>query len=348
MSASINRRSLLQLGLGGAAGLTLTACGGTAVQAARSASASGDPSAGGSGSASATSGTIGLTYIPNIQFAPWYWALDRGLFTAQGVQATLRHHGAQEGLFTALSAGDEQFAVAGGDEMLQARAQGMDLVSIATVYQRYPVVVIVPSGSSITTLADLRGRRIGVPGKYGETWFGLLVALRSAGLTQADVDVQAIGYTQQAALATRKVDAVVGYSNNDAVQFARNGVAVRQIALGTNVPLVGISLVTTAPVLASSPGLCRGVARATVAGMRAVAANPSAAVQDAVSHVPELSASSAQANALATLRATIPLLGTTGYVDAAAWRRMGSFMSDAGLLQGRVDTAKAIDTGVLG
>ena len=37
---------------------------------------------------------------------------------------------------------------------------------------------------------------IGVPGKYGESWFGLQVALRSAGLTESDVKITEIGYTQ--------------------------------------------------------------------------------------------------------------------------------------------------------
>lgn len=345
MTQPLNRRSLLQLTLGGLGATTLAACGGTAVQAQRSAGSTGSAS----GSASAAgSATIGLTYIPNIQFAPWYWALDKGLFTAQGVQATLRHHGAQEGLFTALAAGTEQFAVAGGEEMLQARAQGMDLVSIATIYQHYPVVVIVPRGSTITKLADLRGRRIGVAGRYGGSWFGLLVALRTARLQQRDVDIQTIGYTQQTALATHKVDAVIGFSNNDVVQFQQDGIAVRTLALAPEVPLVGVSLITSRSVLTRQPDLCRGVARATVAGMRAVAADPAAAVQDAASHVPGLSASAAQKNALATLKATIPLLGSTGHVDAAAWQRMGSFMQSEGLLQGSVDTAKAVDAGLLG
>jgi NitT/TauT family transport system substrate-binding protein len=58
-----------------------------------------------------------------------------------------------------------------------------------------------------------------VPGKFGESWFGLLAALAGANLTQSDVDVVEIGYTAQAALTTGKVEAVVGFSNNDQVKF---------------------------------------------------------------------------------------------------------------------------------
>src|SRR5699024_9318520 len=119
--------------------------------------------------------------------------------------ATVRHHGAQEGLFTAIASGQEDFVIAGGDEALQAREQGIDLVAIATLYRENPVQVIVRADGPITSLADLAGRRIGIPGRYGTSWFGLLVALRSAGLSEAEIEVVEIGYTQQAALTTDKV-----------------------------------------------------------------------------------------------------------------------------------------------
>ena len=136
--------------------------------------------------------TIGLTYIPNIQFSPFYVAETDGLYTSAGVQPILRHHGTSEALFTAIAAGQEQFVIAGGDELMQARSQGVDLVAVASYYRSYPVEIIVAQNSPVASLADLKGRTIGIPGKYGESWFGLLVALKSAGLTQTDVKIAEI------------------------------------------------------------------------------------------------------------------------------------------------------------
>ena len=84
-----NRRSFL---LGGAAlgGTTLVACGGQAGQQ--------------NTTTNGTTITVGLTYIPNIQFSPFYVAESEGLFKDAGISLTLRHHGTQEGLFTALAA----------------------------------------------------------------------------------------------------------------------------------------------------------------------------------------------------------------------------------------------------
>jgi NitT/TauT family transport system substrate-binding protein len=303
--------------------LALAGCGTTAA-----------PSGTGQSTAAGPVPVIGLTYIPNIQFSPFYVADKGGLFTRT---VKLRHHGASEGLFTALVTGDEHFVVAGGDEMLQARAEGADLVAVASYYRRYPVRVIVPADSSIATPADLKGKKIGVPGKYGETWFGLKLALAGAGLTEADVTIVEIGYTQQAALATKKVDAVMGFVNGDAVAMKQAGFETRAIELGSDLPLVSISLITTKAYASANPAIVKAVVAGTIAGMKAVAADQPGAVKTSEAYVPGLSEASASATATAVLAATVPLFqnadGTiSGVLDQAQWQRMSDRMVAAGLL----------------
>lgn len=298
-------------------------------------------------SAAATKATLGLSYIPDVQFSPAYVAADDGLFAAAGADVTLRHHGASEGLFTALTAGQEDFVVAGGDEMLQAASAGADLVAVSAYYAAYPVVIIVPASSGIATLADLKGHSIGVPGRYGESWFGLKVALDTAGLTEADVAIQEIGYTGQAAIATGKVDAIVGFSNNDAVSLNGAGTPVRTLAVADNPPLVSISLVTTKAYAAAHPAAVKAVVKGLLGGLQAVVADPAKGVDASVSRIPTLSTQAAKDAARATLDATIKLIapsgGTvSGKLDAQQWAAMAAFMQAKGLLQGAVDPATAM------
>ncbi len=297
---------------------------------------------------------IGLSYIPNVQFAPFYVAEEDGLFAAgTGTPATLRHHGAQEGLFTALASGQEDFVLAGADEMLQARESGSDLVSVATYYKQYPVAVIVRDAGPIATLADLKGKRIGVPGRFGSSWFALLVALRTAGLTEQDVQVVEIGYTQQAALTTDKVDAIVGFVNNDYVQFQLAGVAVRSLPISQGTPpLVGASLITTRQFLTAYPDTVKGVARAMVAGINTAVADPERAVTATATQVPGLTGDALEA-ARQTWKATAAIMvnpqgKADGLIDQAAWQAMGTFMLDAGLLTKPADVTAATAPEVLG
>lgn len=357
----LTRRRVLTLASAGlAAGLTSTLAGCSSGGPTSGAPASAGTATGASAStgASAASGAraiIGLTYIPNIQFAPFYTGVGRGLYQAAGVDVTLRHHGASEGLFTALAAGQEDFVIAGADEMLQARAQGMDVVAIAPYYRQYPAVLVVPADSPIKTAADLKGRSVGVPGRYGESWFGLKVLLNSAGLAEADVTIQEIGYTQQAALTSKKVDSTIGFINNDVVQFNAGGFPVRTIPLTSGaLPLVSISLMTTQKYLDAHGDAARRVASATMKALEAVVANPAGALVDAEAFVPALKTdANAKAAAARTLEATLPLwTDASGKVssglDAAQFAAMATFMQQQGLLAQPVDGAKAMSNAYQG
>lgn len=335
----MNRRTFLSVATAAALALGAAGCNAAAEQ-------NSDPTGGATAIGTAT---IGLTYIPNIQFSPFYVAQEKKFFAQRAVKATVRHHGANEGLFTALAAGEEQYVIAGADEMMQAVAEGMDLVAIASYYRTYPVEIIVPADSPIKTTADLKGHSIGLPGKYGESWFGLQVAMKSAGLTEDDVKITEIGYTQQAALTTNKVDAIVGFANNDAVQFGLAGFKVREIPLAVNVPLVSISLVTTRAELTAHPQVAKAVADAMVEGIAAVKADPDGAIAISAAEVPGLSEDQAKKAARATLDATLKIMldadgQVSGKLDPALFVDMASFMQSQGLLKKPVDPTKVVST----
>src|SRR6266852_7360968 len=192
--------------------LGLASCGG----------ASNSNSAGSSTATPLKNVSIGLGYIPNIQFAPFYVAQEKGYYKAAGLNVTF-HHGFVNDLIGSLVLGHDTFVFATGDEELVARSKNLPVVNVATIYQRYPVSLIVPANSSIHTLADIKGHTIGEPGQFGATYVGLLALLYHAHLSVSDVHLQAIGFTQVQALLTHRVDAVVGYSNNEPLQLRKQG-----------------------------------------------------------------------------------------------------------------------------
>lgn len=293
------------------------------------------------GSPGVVKATIGLTYIPNIQFAPFYVAQEEGLLGPAG--AELRHHGAQEGLFTALMADQEQFVIAGGDEVVQAAASGMDLVAVAAYYRKYPVVLIVPEPSPIKQMGDLAGHSVGIPGRFGESWFGLQAGLSLAGLKESDVKIEEVGFTIQAALTSGKVESVIGFSNNDLVALQRAEVPVRAVPLAeASLPLVSIVLVTRRPTIESKPELVRSVASAMVSGIETTVADPSVALAAAKAHIPDLAAEMDHAKAV--LEATKALWTgpdgkVSGRLDEGVWGEMTEFM----LAQGIVDRSVSPD-----
>src|SRR5712692_3828834 len=270
--------------------------------------------------------SIGLGYIPDIQFAPFYVAQSKGYYKAAGLDVTF-HHGIVPDLIGSMVLGHDTFVFAGGDEELVARSKNLQVVDVATIFQRYPVSLIVPADSPIKTLADLKGHTIGVPGPFGSTYTGLLALLYQAHLSLSDVKVQSIGFTQVAALLGHKVDAVMGYSNNEPLQLKAQGFAVRTFDVSNYQPLVSNGIVTTVGTLHNQPQLVQNFVQATIKGLKDVIADPSGAVQISKSYVPNLDPT----KAMTVLQATIPIWQgnskvALGYNDSATWQSMEQFL----------------------
>ncbi|MBA2391142.1 MAG: ABC transporter substrate-binding protein [Ktedonobacteraceae bacterium] len=294
--------------------LLLTACGSTTTT-----TGSGTPAA------TTTNLTIGLGYIPDVQFAPFYVAKSKGYYSAAGLNVTF-NHGIVPDLFGSMVAGRNTFVFAGGDELLTARDKNIPAIDVSTIFQKYPVSLIVPSDSSIKTLADLKGHTIGIPGAYGSTYTGLLALLYSAHLKTTDVKLQTIGFTQVPALISHKVDAVMGYSNNEALQLPQRGFPVRTFNVSDYQPLISNGIITTENTYHNQSAMVKSFVDATLKGLKDVVADPSAALTICKTYIPTLTDTT---QALTVLKATIPIWqgkGQAGYNDSATWQSMEQFL----------------------
>jgi NitT/TauT family transport system substrate-binding protein len=288
-----------------------------------------------------TSASIGLGYIPDVQFAPFYVAVNKGYYKAAGLNVTL-NHGIVTDLFGEMMAGKDTFVFAGGDDTLVARSKNLPVVDVSTIYPSYPVSLIVPQASSIKTLADIKGHTIGLPGKYGSTYVGLLALLHAVHLTENDVKLVSIGFTQVSALKAGRVDAVMGYTNNEPLQLARLGLPTRTFDVPKYQAMVSNGIVTTEKTLSGNPALVRAFAQATIKGLNYVLAHPSEAVQISQDFIPSMNV----AQATDELNATLPIWKGTGqhapgYNDPATWQAMEQFMAGQGLIPANTNVQKA-------
>ena len=340
----------------------LAACGATAPPAGSTGGASTAPTvatvaAGGAGATPTRSGgplrkvTIGLGYIPDVQFAPFYVAQARGYYRDEGLDVEFKQ-GFDVDVLKLLGTGALNFGVAGGDEVMIARSQGVPLLYVGTWFQKYPVTVMALEGANIRTVADLKGRTIGVPGRYGATYVGLLALLDSAGLKASDVRLREIGFTQVQALTQGQVDAVVGYTNNEPVQLRALGQSITTINVFDKVDLASNGLVTDEKTANGDPALVRAVVRATMRGIQDTIADPDAAVTLSMPTIP--GAASKRDQLRAVLDATLPLLQSEqtaahglGYADPAAWTTTRELLLRLKLLGGDIDLAKTYSNAYL-
>ncbi|KQR04580.1 ABC transporter substrate-binding protein [Deinococcus sp. Leaf326] len=259
---------------------------------------------------------IGLGYVPNVQFTPFYVADKLGYFKAEGLSVKFQHGYVNE-LMPLLLQGKLDFVVGDPEDAVFARNQGADVRYVMAMYQKTPVTVF--SLKPLNSTADLRGKTLGIPGPYGSTYNAVQALLGSAGLDN-DVRLANIGFTQLDAVRAGRVDAAAGYVNNEVVQLRALGQKVYTLDVTGAYPMVGAGLITTGKSL--NGDLARKVVRASQRGLKFTQSDPARAFKLAQ---PVFGATG---GGLDILRASVPLMSSTytaknglGASDPAAWTK---------------------------
>jgi NitT/TauT family transport system substrate-binding protein len=267
---------------------------------------------------------VGLGFIPSVQFAQFYLADEAGYYEEAGLDVTFQNKIDPE-LITLLAQGAVDIGMADGTSLIPAVSQGIPVVYGATIYGNFPNVVFAPAGMGIETVADLEGRSIGIPGRYGSSWVMLQALLASEGLAVDDVDVVTYSdFGQGVAVAQGQVDAATGFVNNEPVQLAREGVAVEILSVDDVAPLPGPGLAVGVETLETKGAALRAFTAATVRAMEDITVDPQLGLKATFTRVPELAGD--PETQLAILEATIEawngahaLENGFGSVDRAAW-----------------------------
>ncbi len=280
-------------------------------------------------------------YIPDIQFAPLYVAIDKGYFQQQGVNLSMDYNTETDAV-ALVGANKLQFAIASGEQVLLGRAQGLPVVYVAGWFQQYPVGVATNASLNVQKPADLKGKKIGIPLLAGASYIGLRALLDAGGLKESDVTLDVIGYNQVQALSAGQEQAIVVYVNNEPVQLKAKGYDVNVLKVGDYLQLVGNGLITNETVLKENPDLVRRMVKAMLEGISYTLAHPDEAYTISTHHVENLAKADTvvQKQVLAT---SMDLWKTSqlGYTDPKAWTNMQDILLKMGLLKAPLDMSKA-------
>jgi NitT/TauT family transport system substrate-binding protein len=302
---------------------------------------------GASPSPTRTSLTVGLGYTPSVQFAPFYLADQAGYYRDAGIDVSFQNQ-IDPDLITLVGQGAVDVGVADGTSVIPAVSQGIPIRYIATIYATYPSIVFAKASSGITGPADLRGRTIGIPGRYGSSWIMLQVLLGSAGLTTDDVTITEYPlFGQGVAVQQDAVDAATGFANNEPVQLELAGTDAVVLHVDDVVALPGPGLIAATATLEGKPGPIRAFVTATLRAMREITADPNVGLEAAIRAVPELgSQRDAQA---AILDATIAVWSGRltaehglGAIDVDGWLASIELLEGMGLVPNPVDPKELV------
>lgn len=274
----------------------------------------------------------------NVGWAPFFLALDKGYFKEEGIDEVdvVKFNGTSTLLPQVVSKA-VMIGSPNADIPIISQQPGRDAMPLTFFYNfmRGSVwQVAVPADSDIKTLADLKGKKLGVGAM---TWANVPTTkamLKEAGLeVDKDVELVAVGAGGPAfqAFNNGEIDALNLYDTAHA-QLERSGTDIRRLDLPAKYTgLFSTGFVTHADTIKEKPDVLAGFGRALTKGLVACFANTKACVEAYYAHNP--AAKPAAGEEEATTAKNIAILETRGqsYLNFAGAedKMFGAYPEDA-------------------
>ncbi|MEA2453844.1 MAG: putative hydroxymethylpyrimidine transport system substrate-binding protein [Thermoleophilaceae bacterium] len=294
--------------------------------------------------------TLMLDYFPNADHAGIYAAQAGGHFKEAGLDVEIRQPADPAAPIKQVAAGRVDLAVSYEPEVLRARDQGLNVVSVGAIVQKPLTSIISLPEAKIRKPADLKGKTVGTAGIDYQSAY-LQTILDEANLQRDSVKERNVGFSLTPALLTGKVDAVLGaFWNYEGTELKLKGKRphiIRMDQAGVP-PYDELVLVANGDALARDGDKLRAFIGALSRGVRDLRANPDKAIEGLLEANPDLDPGLQRAAVKVTLPLFVAPEGKPfGWQDPAEWDAFGAWMQEKNLLKQPPDVRAAFDNGLL-
>jgi NitT/TauT family transport system substrate-binding protein len=209
--------------------------------------------------------TLTLNWVPYGEHAPFYYGLQKGFYAAEGIDLEIKPGNGSATTIQAVSEGHTTFGWADTPPLLKGITSGMPVKSAGVFLQKGPSSIEFLSEANITSIKDLKGKRIG--GTPGDAMYATFPALLKAnGMTDADVTVVNMDAANKIAqLAEGQVDAIMGFFHDQGPTIeARTGKKVNHLLFAdSGLNMLGTGIVVSDETLSGKKELVGKFVRAT-------------------------------------------------------------------------------------
>jgi NitT/TauT family transport system substrate-binding protein len=238
------------------------------------------------------------SFVPNVQFSPLYVAREEGYFAQIGFDLQIQHGDENVGVIQ-IAQGEPRYGLISGEQVLLARNGGVPVQFVYAWFQKYPIAVVARGELGFDEPSDLKGLKVGVPGPFGASYTALVALLGLGGLTDADIQMESIGYVAPDVFCAGGVQASMVYANNEPLEIQRridagqcgDVTSISTYQVSTVAPMVSNGIVVSEATIAERPDEVANVVWAYDAGLRDVIANPAQAYLHSLKYVENLPAS---------------------------------------------------------
>ena len=208
--------------------------------------------------------TIQLRWFHQFQFAGYYAAIEKGFYTDEGLQVSLREFEPVKDRIAPVLEGKAQYGV-GDPSLLKLRIQGEPVVVLAQIFQHSPAVLIARRESGIFSADDLVGKRVMLP--LDEIGSAAIQAMIRQGVGDLNrITVVPHTYNQEKFI-NGDVDAMSGYLSNEPFKLKIKGIGVNTIdPRSYGIDFYGDNLFTTENEVVEHPERVGKMIRASIKG----------------------------------------------------------------------------------
>ena len=168
--------------------------------------------------------TVMLDYIPNVDHAGMYAALETGLYRKAGLDVKLQPPPDPSSVLKLLRAGRADLAISYEPDLLIARDQGAEtLVAVGALVQTPLTSLMALPKAHVTAPQDLAGKRVATAGIPYQSAY-LKTILDKAGVDPGSVKETNVNFNLVPAMVSGKADATLGaFWNVEGVQLQQQG-----------------------------------------------------------------------------------------------------------------------------
>lgn len=269
--------------------------------------------------------------------APYTYAIDQGLFEAQGLDVTIAEGAGSLDAIPKVATGAFPVGFADINSVMRFLDQnpGAPVVPVMMIYDKPPFAVVGRISQGVSEPADLEGRTLGAPPPDG-AWAQFPIFAAEAGLDMDAITVEPVGFpTREPMLAQGEVDAVTGFSFSSTLNLIRLGVPEEDISVilmaDHGVDLYGNAIIVNTDFAAANPEAVTGFLTAVAQGWQAAIDDPSAAIASLLERNPAADADLEERRLMLAVEANV----LTDYVAENGFGGIDAARLDAAIVQTR-------------
>lgn len=220
-------------------------------------------------------------------FAPFQLAKAKGYFEDAGLDVTFQVGKGGADVAKQVAVGNADLGGGIGDTPLIVRANGLAVKGVALLGSEALTQISWRKDAGINSIADLKGKSVGVLSFKDTTYYNLLAVLADAGISKDDVNIQAVGPGGMIKLMiSGDLQAISGVPEwTAAIRGA--GVEVEVTPINEIFPAMAQAILTSEDTIANRPDVVGGFVGAVVKGYKDIIADPEQASKDYVAAVPQ-------------------------------------------------------------